>query len=346
MPLVSILVPIFNVERYLRQCLESVLHQTFADIEVIAIDDGSTDSCPAILAEFAARDARLRVITKANTGYGHSMNRGLEAATGRYLAIVESDDFVAPEMIADLVAIAEEHDAQIVKAAWYNYSTAADHASIDGVFPEEECGIRTSMCERPELIEWSTPIWNCLYRRDFLEELPIRFLETPGASYQDTSFGFKTLALAQRLILCPKAYLYYRTDNEASSVKSKGKAFMVSTEYAEMTRFLNEHPKHKAALNSAKLIRQYRLFIWNLLRTSPELHRDFITVFADTFHAFDEAGELDDTFYRTINSNSFSKLAGPRLNRLLMRLLTRHPRLFLLLYRLAWRFAKNKPQLG
>lgn len=98
MPAVSVLIPCFNVERYVRECLDSVVNQTLGDLEILCINDGSTDATPDILREYAARDARIRIIDKPNSGYGDSMNRGLDAASGEYIGIVESDDRAEPDM--------------------------------------------------------------------------------------------------------------------------------------------------------------------------------------------------------------------------------------------------------
>ena len=118
MPKVSILIPIYNVEKYLRQCLESVVNQTLEDIEIICINDGSTDSSPEIIREFASRDSRIKVIDKQNTGYGHSMNQGLKAATGEYIGIVESDDFVELNMFESLYITAKNNGAEVVKSEY------------------------------------------------------------------------------------------------------------------------------------------------------------------------------------------------------------------------------------
>ena len=111
-PVLSLLVPIYNVERYLRQCLDSAAAQTLENIEIICINDGSTDSSPAIIREYMERDARFVMIDKANSGYGDSMNRGLDQARGEYVGILESDDFMAPDALEKLVHVARAHDAQ------------------------------------------------------------------------------------------------------------------------------------------------------------------------------------------------------------------------------------------
>ncbi|MFD1244677.1 glycosyltransferase family 2 protein [Paralysiella testudinis] len=96
---ISILVPVFNVEKYLRQCLDSIQSQTFKNFEVICINDGSTDTSLAILEDYAQQDTRFRIINKPNSGYGHSMNIGLGQCNGEYIGIVESDDYMLRPII-------------------------------------------------------------------------------------------------------------------------------------------------------------------------------------------------------------------------------------------------------
>lgn len=123
---VSVLVPVCNVERYLRQCLESLVAQTLNDIQIICLDDGSTDSSPDILEEFRRIDPRIEVVTKPNSGYGDSMNIGLGMARGEYIGIVESDDFAEPDMFEQLYAFAKRHDADAVKSNFFAHTEDRD----------------------------------------------------------------------------------------------------------------------------------------------------------------------------------------------------------------------------
>ena len=125
-PKVSIVVPVYNVEKYLRECLDSLLAQKLKDIEIIVVNDGSTDSSADIAAEYAARDSRVRLISKENEGYGKTMNRGFSEARGEYVGIVESDDFADPRMFKDMYKFAKKHDLDLVKANYYEHSDAGD----------------------------------------------------------------------------------------------------------------------------------------------------------------------------------------------------------------------------
>ncbi len=236
---VSILVPIYNVEKYLRQCLDSLVHQTLQDIEIICINDGSTDSSLEIVKEFAAKDSRIRVIDKENSGYGASMNMGLSMAAGEYIGIVESDDFASPQMFETLYQSAKEKDAEVVKSNFYF------HTKLDG---DVLCK-NLSSCPYETLYSPSShqEIWNCIptiwaaiYKRDFLEKNNIVFLETPGASYQDQSFNLKVLSVVERMYLLRDAFLHYRFDNENSSIRSVGKVFCICDEYKEVWSYLSQ----------------------------------------------------------------------------------------------------------
>ena len=99
---ISVIVPVYNAEKYLRQCLDSIVSQTLRDIEIICVNDGSTDASLSILEEYAAKDSRIVVISKPNAGYGHSMNMGLDKATGEYMGIVDADDYILPTMYETL----------------------------------------------------------------------------------------------------------------------------------------------------------------------------------------------------------------------------------------------------
>jgi len=241
---VSVLVPVYNVKKYLRQCLDSLVSQTLDDIEFVCIDDGSTDGCSEILDAYAEKDERFRVIHKENSGYGASMNVGLRAARGKYIGIVESDDFADAEMFERLYAIAEQQQAEVVRS---NFWATTQEGSV---YCETLSGhpygkVLCPMKEDPELVMAMQNIWSAIYRRDFLAKHDIWFHETPGASYQDVSFAFEVIVSAEKYFLVKDAWLHYRMDNAASSIHSKGKVFCLSDEYDAIEDFLQRHKRDK-----------------------------------------------------------------------------------------------------
>lgn len=122
-PIVSIVIPVCNVEKYLRECLDSVINQTMTELEIICVDDGSNDNSLSILKEYENKDNRIIVISKENSGYGNTMNVGMDKATGEYIGIVESDDYIEKNMFERLYAVACKYNAEIVKSDHYIFST-------------------------------------------------------------------------------------------------------------------------------------------------------------------------------------------------------------------------------
>lgn len=290
-PEISLLIPVYNVERYLRPCLQSARWQTFSDIEVICINDGSTDDSRSIIEEFLS-DERFRVIDKPNSGYGASMNCGLRAARGRYIAILESDDFLDEDALSRMHRVAIEWDAQVVKADFYlHWSHPKPRDERFGLVVPSLVGKVMRPEDDPRIFYAKPSIWSALYRADFLKENGIGFLETPGASYQDSSFNFKVWTSADRVAFMPEAFLHYRQDNESSSVNSPGKAYCVCDECAEMERFLAARPEKEERLRPVLLKVKYDSYLWNYERLSPRFQLEFLRRVAEEFgeHAREEA---------------------------------------------------------
>ena len=297
-PKVSILVPCYNVEKYLPQCLDSIVNQTLKDIEIIVINDGSTDSTLDIIKKYAKDDKRIKIIDKQNEGYGKSMNRGLDAATGEYIGIVESDDWVDGDMFEKLVKIADENDVDVVKSNFYEYTTTNGEKNVKAeILPAWDCG-HVIKPHRDSGIFWSRPsIWAAIYRHDFLKKYDIRFLESPGASYQDTGFNFKVWAMADSAFLTSDAFLHYRCDNENSSVKSSGKIFCVADEWDEIDRFLGQYPKIKHG--ASKLIPHIKLgnYMWNLDRLTKDARKQFRKRFQSDYKKYIKNGDFDKSCF-------------------------------------------------
>lgn len=119
---VSIIIPVYNVEKYLRECLDSALNQTLKEIEIICVNDGSTDSSVDILKEYSLKYSRVKIISKKNSGYGNTMNVGIKAAQGEYINFLESDDLIEADMLETLYNIAQkDEEIDIIKGDYYEY---------------------------------------------------------------------------------------------------------------------------------------------------------------------------------------------------------------------------------
>ena len=241
---VSILVPIYNVEKYLRQCLDSVVNQTLQDIEIICINDGSTDSSPAIINEYAAKDSRIKVINKPNSGYGHSMNQGLKLAQGEYIGIVETDDYIESYTYEILYNEIYKTNTEYIKGKTLAFF---DQEDFKYQFPMNACPdweTKNKVVVNPSRYPWllmcDTFVWNGIYRRTYFSKF--QFRETPGAAFQDIGKMFQLISNAREAIYLNKVVYHYRQgDILASSYNHKSLNY-VQDEYAALERLLPDLP--------------------------------------------------------------------------------------------------------
>lgn len=219
---VSVIVPCYNCSTYVYQAVSSILKNHNCALEVIVLNDGSTDTTPSILQDLSAKDARMRVIDKANEGYGKTVNRGIDEAKGTYIAILEADDWIADGAYDELFHIACQNKfPDIVKSAfWCVYQADTPAQTIAHCNFYKKLGAPTrsfTLTECPRLLEHHPSIWSCLYKRAFLREKKLRFQELPGASWVDTPFNFRALACASSIFYTDNSYYYYRVEAPGSS---------------------------------------------------------------------------------------------------------------------------------
>ena len=218
---ISVIIPIYNAEKYLEQCIKSVMDQTLKDIEIICVDDGSTDKSPKIIDEFAKKDSRIIVIHKKNTGYGNSVNEGINKAKGEYIGIVESDDFITKTMYQTLYSMSLNGTVDVIKSNFWDCYDE-DDGSITKVENTERAGMPDvetafNIREYPQIL-WGHPsIWTAIYRRQFLIDNKITFKEAKGGGWVDNPFFFDTLFSADKIKWTKTPFYCYRKTNENSS---------------------------------------------------------------------------------------------------------------------------------
>lgn len=301
MPKVSVVVPIYNVEKYLEECLESLVGQSLRDMEFVCVNDGSTDHSLEILKKYAAKDARIKILDGPNGGYGKAMNRGLDVCTGEYVGIVEPDDYVKPEMYEDLYRIAKEKDLEIIKADFCRFVTGEDGQKV---FTYESLTPVASMYRRiiapkdePDVFKAVMNTWSGIYKRSFLEENHIRHNETPGASFQDNGFWFQTFCYARRLYFLDRPYYMNRRDNPNSSVHNREKVFCMNDEYLWIRGFLREHPEFEERFLAIYNFRRYHNYVASLYRVGEEYKDIYMERFQREFIEADENGELEESVF-------------------------------------------------
>ena len=275
---VSIVIPVYNVEKYLRECLDSVCRQTLSDIEIICVDDGSTDQSGCILDEYAAKDDRFQIIHKKNEGYGKAMNVGMAAVTSPYVGIVESDDLIASDMYEQLYQLIEEKKVDVIKADFYEF-----YINKEGRYIEEYCPLMPPASPYSDLYETAVNAyendavfrfqkytWSGIYSTDFLRREKIVHNETPGASYQDNGFWFQTMVKANSVYFLNQAFYRYRIDNPNSSMYSRAKVFAVCDEYDFVHKILDEMGEQGRPFYGWANFIRIRDCIGNIIRVSDE----------------------------------------------------------------------------
>ena len=209
-PKISIIIPVYKVERYLRRCLESVCSQTLKEIEIILIDDGSPDNCGQICDEYKKKDPRIRVIHKQNAGVSAARNSGLEIASGEYIGFVDSDDYIAPNMFEELYKALVILNADISMCHFKRVGEGNSDWAIDArISTEFECLSRKQAFET--IADFSKPllisIWNKLFKREILAGLKF---DTSKRMAEDCEFLFKALVKCGRVAYLPsELYGYY-----------------------------------------------------------------------------------------------------------------------------------------
>ncbi|MFJ9025507.1 CDP-glycerol glycerophosphotransferase family protein [Streptomyces sp. NPDC102259] len=244
MPRFSVIVPAYKVQAYLHECLESVLSQSFADLELIVVDDRSPDACGEIIDEFAGRDARVRAVhLPENVGLGRARNAGLERATGDYLLFLDSDDTLTPDAlraIADRVRETGEPDVLV-----YDYaSTYWSGETVRNQFAEqltEEGPAPFRLQDRPGLLRVLMVAWNKAYRREFVEGVGLTF---PPGYYEDTPWTYPALMAAESLATLDRVCVHYRQRRRGNilSTVSRGH-FDVFEQYDRVFAFVEQRPE-------------------------------------------------------------------------------------------------------
>ena len=224
--LVSIIVPIYNAGPYLEQCLDSIVGQTHKDLEIILLNDGSTDDSLTTMRRYAENDGRIKVIDKQNQGYGATCNRGLTEATGTWVSIVEPDDWIEPGMYADMLAFAakfadEGTPLDIVKTPYWRIwmpdtkqQRKLNCSYKDRIHPPKQ---PFAIADAAHLLCHHPSIWSAIYRKSFLDERNIRFKEIPGAGWADNPFLVETLCQTDRIGYFDTAYYCYREETPEKS---------------------------------------------------------------------------------------------------------------------------------
>ena len=224
---VSIVVPVYKTEQYLRQCVDSIIAQTYKNIEIILVDDGSPDKCPDICDGYAMADSRIKVVHKSNCGLSSSRETGIAASTGAYIAVVDSDDWVEPNMVEECISMTvksesdcvlfpyiKEYSGKSISCAQFDSDAIFDLTESVETIHSRIVGMKPIQLVNPTNLDRFSTVWGKLYRRSFAEKGRIVSERVVGTS-EDTIFNLYALEGA-KISYINKCFYHYRKTNTQS----------------------------------------------------------------------------------------------------------------------------------
>lgn len=283
-PRVSVIVPVYNVEKYLTECLDSICNQTLKDIEIICVDDGATDSSPSILAQYAKKDSRIHILHQENQGLSVARNTGAARACGRYLYFCDSDDYLEQDALEYLYEIADRYDAQLI---FFNHEPFGD-GDVDQQRVREakkyafRWGGCSTVCTGAEMMlqmlrngGWIVTAWGSMVQRNYFEKQQLQF--PAGILYEDNFYTFHATLLADRVCYAPKILYHYRI--RQGSIMTAHHTWQNVNSYfstiLEMVKILNRTEPSKEHQEIAERI--FTPLIWHLRKSYAEFKKEGIS---------------------------------------------------------------------
>lgn len=311
-PEISVLVPVYNAEKYLPDCLQSLQNQTFTDFEIVCVNDGSTDKSGALLSSWAAREKRLRVVNVPNAGVAEARNRLLTEAKGKYIAFVDADDWVEPDYLAKLHTEAQKTGATLTKCFFREYNDKT------GQYNKGACSSafyrRSSDKPADRLLSghYDSVVWGKLYLRSWVEKEHIRFL--PGYVAEDVSFSLLGFLCAPKIHIVPQVLYVYRKAVPRAITSHQEKMFVgILHNHFYVSQFLERH--QNLPLNCWLVMA--RLLIGDLARlrkmdrSGQEACQE---LFEQTLHHLGEIKKSHGMYVRLF-TGLFLRLAGNKMNK-------------------------------
>lgn len=253
MKTVSVIIPVYNVEKYLRKCLDSVTAQTYTALEIICVNDGSPDNSSEILEEFAKKDSRVKIINQANKGLSGARNTGIEAATGDYIVFLDSDDWIDTEAVESAVGKTENADTVM----WGYVREFADKSLEKKIFDGDRsfdkngtrelhrrlAGLAGEELANPENTDALVTAWGKLYTTRIIKDNNLQFVDTKIIGTEDLLFNMQYFCFAERCYFIDKPYNHYRKDNETSLTRRyKAELFSQWSElYSRIEKCIDEN---------------------------------------------------------------------------------------------------------
>ena len=271
-PSLSIVVPVYNTEKYLRRCMDSIMNQTLKDIEIIIVDDGSKEECAALCDEISKTDSRIKVVHKGNGGLGFARNSGIEAASGEYIGFVDSDDYIDPTMCETLYDAAKKYNADLclsgicfVGGNMFSESggdTKKSYFGEETVFEKEDMkklllGVVGALPHEPDDSRYGVSVCKNIFKTSVIRERKIEFLSERKILSEDTLFMVDFIKSSKSAVGVPGSYYCY-CRNEDSLSKSYNKE-----RFEKSIVFLDELEKRIAEISEKE---EYKIYLDRLVQ--------------------------------------------------------------------------------
>ena len=234
-PLISIIVPTYNVEKYIRTCIESILAQTYRNVEVIIVNDGSTDQSIAVISDLICSHHNVKVINQKNQGLSVARNTGIDVATGKYITFVDADDKIMPGFVSSLYQIADKTGADIVRGSFRDFNGNIPKGWVPDFKVPTNCG--TIVLDQFLSSHISFVVWSSIYRLDFINSNHIRF--TPGILLEDVDFTTRAYMLAKLVATSPEPNYAYRIHRQGSILTTNNAQEMSLSEEKIISQFIS-----------------------------------------------------------------------------------------------------------
>lgn len=310
-PKVSIVVPIYNVERYLRECVDSILKQSLREIEIILVDDGSPDGCGRIIDEYAKMDSRVIAVHQENSGYSRAVNRGIEMAQGEYIGIIESDDWIDDDMYESLYKNAKKNKTDVTKGLFYIYRSIPKANGLSNIVYRNPNGVDLRFApdgvfkpeDWPRIIGFHASIWSAIYKAEFIKKIKIP--ETAGASYQDFPFMAEVFCRAKRVSVVKRPFVHWRNDEgQGNSTSARGEKLLLMAKNS------------KTALEILKKYKKFEIFkepffvhvLWTnyefFNRIEWEYKREYFNELVEIFSEIKDDNNFHFIYFSTFENRS------------------------------------------
>jgi len=296
---VSIIIPIYKAEKYLQRCLESVLKQNYEDIEIILVDDGSPDSCPAICDSYKTKDSRIKVIHSENCGQSVARNKGMKLASGKYISFVDADDVLADDAIERLVAMAEQGAYDVVSGNYFRVDEKIIISSNS--YSSGKINKYGSKDERKRYNLYKTSssfgyVWGKLYRSSFLNQHKVSFDNAKKVFMEDSVFNLKAFAFNPKYYVLNEPIYYYYINESSTSNKKEDVTERALNMIQDYEWFLKSEGKYEENLDLFVPLGA-RIFCWAIFKKIDSEGLSFNNIY-NTVIEFSKCESIRCLFFR------------------------------------------------